>query len=113
MQGSAVLHKYLAMYAAKLLQEDPAGGTGVGRGLQRTLTLYGKHGAPASQSNFNIYKRCFVGVCMAKNSVKAEAYSIWAQLRDILLQVVTTSSFLLVDFLRKFNSREELRFNYY
>ena len=85
-QGGTVLHKYLAMYAAKLLQDGGA--------VQRVLTLYAKHGAPAAQSNFNIYKKCFVDVCLAPNSHKPEAYSLWAQLRDMLLQVVHAHSYI-------------------
>lgn len=83
-----MLHKYLAMYAAKLLQDGGA--------VQRVLTLYAKHGAPAVQSNLNIYKKCFIDVCQAPNSHKPESYSLWGQLRDMLLQVVRTVLFYVV-----------------
>ncbi|NXP39291.1 IF172 protein, partial [Leiothrix lutea] len=75
-QGYKVLHKYVALYATHLICEGS---------WDKALGLYVHHGAPASPQNFNIYKRLFVEMVNASGMNCAEAYSSWADLRDMLL----------------------------
>ena len=74
--GPEVLHKYVAMHATQLIREGNP---------QTALQLYTKHGAPPYQANFNIYKRIGVDLFSAKQLDTAEAYSTWAELRDLYL----------------------------
>uniref|UniRef100_H0ZWS4 Intraflagellar transport protein 172 homolog n=1 Tax=Taeniopygia guttata TaxID=59729 RepID=H0ZWS4_TAEGU len=75
-QSYQVLHKYVALYATHLICEGS---------WDKALHLYVQHGAPASPQNFNIYKRLFVEMVNAPGMNCAEAYSSWAELRDVLL----------------------------
>ncbi|XP_036261104.1 intraflagellar transport protein 172 homolog isoform X2 [Molothrus ater] len=75
-QSYQVLHKYVALYATHLICEGC---------WERALHLYTQHGAPANPQNFNIYKRLFVEMVNAPGRNCAEAYSGWAELRDVLL----------------------------
>ncbi|XP_077032492.1 intraflagellar transport protein 172 homolog isoform X1 [Agelaius phoeniceus] len=75
-QSYQVLHKYVALYATHLICEGC---------WDRALHLYTQHGAPANPQNFNIYKRLFVEMVNAPGRNCAEAYSGWAELRDVLL----------------------------
>ncbi|XP_064625451.1 intraflagellar transport protein 172 homolog [Lineus longissimus] len=74
-QNYKVLHKYVALYATSLIKDNK---------INDALDLYVKHGAPANQQNFNIYKRIVSEVLNMKNINKAESYRIWADLRDML-----------------------------
>ena len=74
--GPEVLHKYVAMHATQLIREGNP---------QSALQLYTKHGAPPYQANFNIYKRIGVDLFSAKQLDTGEAYSTWAELRDLYL----------------------------
>ena len=74
--GPEVLHKYVAMHATQLIREGNP---------HTALQLYTKHGAPPYQANFNIYKRIGVDLFSAKQLDTAEAYSTWAELRDLYL----------------------------
>uniref|UniRef100_A0A8C5J9F3 Intraflagellar transport protein 172 homolog n=1 Tax=Junco hyemalis TaxID=40217 RepID=A0A8C5J9F3_JUNHY len=75
-QSYQVLHKYVALYATHLICEGC---------WDRALHLYSQHGAPANPQNFNIYKRLFVEMVNAPGRNCAEAYTGWAELRDVLL----------------------------
>ena len=74
--GPELLHKYVAMNATQLIREGNP---------KAALQLYTKHGAPPYQANFNIYKRIGVDLFSAKQLDTAEAYNIWAELRDLYL----------------------------
>uniref|UniRef100_A0A8C2G8A1 Intraflagellar transport protein 172 homolog n=1 Tax=Cyprinus carpio TaxID=7962 RepID=A0A8C2G8A1_CYPCA len=75
-QNFKVLHKYIALYATHLIKEGEA---------EKVLNLYAQHGVPAYSQNFNIYKRMFLELVSLRDRDCAEAYQIWADLRDILL----------------------------
>ncbi|KAM6123262.1 intraflagellar transport protein 172 homolog [Pterocles gutturalis] len=77
-QNYKVLHKYVALYATHLIREGS---------WDKALSLYIHHGAPANPQNFNIYKRLFVEMVNAPGMNCAEAYSSWAELRDVLFQL--------------------------
>uniref|UniRef100_A0A8U7MH45 Intraflagellar transport protein 172 homolog n=1 Tax=Corvus moneduloides TaxID=1196302 RepID=A0A8U7MH45_CORMO len=77
-QSYEVLHKYIALYATHLIWEGS---------WDKALRLYVHHGAPANSQNFNIYKRLFVEMVNASGMNCAEAYSSWAELRDMLLSL--------------------------
>ncbi|XP_048154931.1 intraflagellar transport protein 172 homolog isoform X3 [Corvus hawaiiensis] len=77
-QSYKVLHKYIALYATHLIWEGS---------WDKALRLYVHHGAPANSQNFNIYKRLFVEMVNASGMNCAEAYSSWAELRDMLLSL--------------------------
>lgn len=73
--GSAVLHKYLAMYAAQLIRDGDA---------ISAMGLYLVNGIPAITENFNIYHR------IAYNSFglrEPEGQKIWKSLRNFLFEV--------------------------
>ncbi|XP_072536228.1 intraflagellar transport protein 172 homolog isoform X2 [Salminus brasiliensis] len=71
-QNFKILHKYIALYATHLIKEGDT---------EKVLNLYVQHGVPANPQNFNIYKRLFLE-CV--NLHIAEAYRMWADLRDVL-----------------------------
>ncbi|XP_054675420.1 intraflagellar transport protein 172 homolog isoform X4 [Grus americana] len=77
-QNYKVLHKYVALYATHLIREGS---------WDKALSLYVHHGAPANPQNFNIYKRLFVEMVNASGMNCAEAYSSWADLRDVLFHL--------------------------
>ncbi|NWI06050.1 IF172 protein, partial [Tichodroma muraria] len=77
-QSYQVLHKYVALYATQLICEGS---------WDKALRLYVLHGAPANPQNFNIYKRLFAEMVNAPGMNCAEAYSSWADLRDMLLSL--------------------------
>ncbi|KAL7872215.1 hypothetical protein SRHO_G00071980 [Serrasalmus rhombeus] len=74
-QNFKVLHKYIALYATHLIKEGEA---------EKVLSLYAQHGAPANPQNFNIYKRLFLELMSLHDRDSAEAYRMWADLRDFL-----------------------------
>ncbi|XP_023687337.1 intraflagellar transport protein 172 homolog [Paramormyrops kingsleyae] len=74
-QNFKVLHKYVALYATHLIKEgEPA----------LVLKLYLQHGVPANSQNFNIYKRMVLGLLNLPGRDSADAYRMWANLRDVL-----------------------------
>lgn len=75
-QNFKVLHKYIALYATHLIKEGEA---------EKVLNLYTQHGVPAYSQNFNIYKRMFLELVSLRDRDCAEAYRMWADLRDVLL----------------------------
>ena len=76
--GPELLHKYLAMQATHLIKEQqPAA----------ALQLYREHGAPNYRANYNIYKRIGVDLFGSRSLDTEEAYTTWAALRDLYLQV--------------------------
>ncbi|KTG47170.1 hypothetical protein cypCar_00003174 [Cyprinus carpio] len=75
-QNFKVLHKYIALYATHLIKEGEA---------EKVLNLYTQHGVPAYSQNFNIYKRMFLELVSLRDWDCAEAYRMWANLRDVLL----------------------------
>ncbi|TRY86956.1 hypothetical protein DNTS_000647 [Danionella cerebrum] len=75
-QNFNVLHKYIALYATHLIKEAEA---------EKVLSLYTQHGVPAYSQNFNIYKRMFLELVSLKGRDCAEAFRMWADLRDVLL----------------------------
>uniref|UniRef100_A0A669PJU1 Intraflagellar transport protein 172 homolog n=1 Tax=Phasianus colchicus TaxID=9054 RepID=A0A669PJU1_PHACC len=77
-QNYKVLHKYVALYATHLIREGS---------WDKALSLYVQHGAPVNPQNFNIYKRLFVEMVNAPGMNCAEAYSSWADLRDVLFSL--------------------------
>uniref|UniRef100_A0A3B4BGA9 Intraflagellar transport protein 172 homolog n=1 Tax=Periophthalmus magnuspinnatus TaxID=409849 RepID=A0A3B4BGA9_9GOBI len=77
-QSFKILHKYIALYATQLIKEEEP---------VRALQLYVTHGAPPNVQNFNIYKRVFVDVVSLPDTDSAEAYRVWADLRDFLFQL--------------------------
>ncbi|KFO82193.1 Intraflagellar transport protein 172, partial [Cuculus canorus] len=77
-QNYKVLHKYVALYATHLIREGS---------WDKALNLYVHHGAPANPQNFNIYKRLFVEMVNASGMNCAEAYSSWANLRNVLFHL--------------------------
>ncbi|XP_053193415.1 LOW QUALITY PROTEIN: intraflagellar transport protein 172 homolog [Scomber japonicus] len=77
-QNFKILHKYVALYATHLIKEDDA---------PRALQLYIQHGAPPNPQNFNIYKRLFLDLINLPDTDGHEAYRMWAELRNFLLQL--------------------------
>ncbi|KAJ8355794.1 hypothetical protein SKAU_G00185880 [Synaphobranchus kaupii] len=75
-QNFKILHKYIALYATHLIKEAES---------EKVLSLYINHGAPANPQNFNIYKRMFLDLLNLPGREGAEAYRMWADLRDVLL----------------------------
>jgi len=78
--GPELKHKYVALQATRLIQEnDP----------REALALYRKHGSPAKEQNFNIYKRMAVDLfsLSAREDEKGGLYSTWAALRDMMLDL--------------------------
>ncbi|KAG7460913.1 hypothetical protein MATL_G00203920 [Megalops atlanticus] len=75
-QNFKILHKYIALYATHLIKEGEC---------EKVLSLYINHGAPANPQNFNIYKRMFLDLLSLPGRDGAEAYRMWAGLRDVLL----------------------------
>ncbi len=74
-----MLHKYVAMYAATLIKENK---------VLEALDLYVRFGAPATPQNYNIYKRIASDVLNMQGLMKAEAFRTWADLRDVLFNLV-------------------------
>ncbi|XP_030838935.1 intraflagellar transport protein 172 homolog isoform X2 [Strongylocentrotus purpuratus] len=77
-QGYKVLHKYVALYASHLIKEN---------NFFKALDLYVHHGAPPNSQNFNIYKRIANEIFAAPNLDKPDSYKVWADLRDVLLNL--------------------------
>ncbi|CAL1585627.1 unnamed protein product [Knipowitschia caucasica] len=77
-QNFKILHKYIALYATQLIKEEEP---------VKALQLYVTHGAPPNSQNFNIYRRLFVDVVNLPHTDSVEGYRVWADLRDVLLQL--------------------------
>ncbi|XP_050306348.1 intraflagellar transport protein 172 homolog [Anthonomus grandis grandis] len=73
-----ILHKYVALYAAKLLKDNF---------IVEALNLYATHGAPAMPQNFNIYNHIASEMFGLPDLSEPEAYAQWEQLRQMLLEV--------------------------
>ena len=83
-QSPKALNKYVALYAAHLIKDG---------GVVDAMRLYVRYGSPAAEQNFNIYKRIFQDVLAMPDTNTAKAYSLWAGLRDMLLDLVRRQSF--------------------
>uniref|UniRef100_A0A3Q3IYM6 Intraflagellar transport protein 172 homolog n=1 Tax=Monopterus albus TaxID=43700 RepID=A0A3Q3IYM6_MONAL len=77
-QNFKILHKYVALYATQLINEEDA---------PKALQLYIQHGAPPNPQNFNIYKRLFLDLINLPDTDGPESYRTWADLRNFLLQL--------------------------
>ncbi|KAF7269422.1 hypothetical protein GWI33_017527 [Rhynchophorus ferrugineus] len=73
-----ILHKYVALYAAKLLKDGF---------IVEALTLYSTHGAPAMPQNFNIYNHIATELFASPDLSEPDSYGVWAQLRQMLLEI--------------------------
>lgn len=78
-QSKPILHKYVALYAAKLLKDGF---------VIEALNLYSTHGAPAIPQNFNIYNHIATEIFATPGLDNLESYSVWEQLRQMLLEIV-------------------------
>lgn len=76
--SGAVLQKYLAMYAAQLIKDGDC---------VAALKEYLTHGSPAIEQNFNIYNRIALECFSLREQ---EGIVLWKDLRNFLLQVVTS-----------------------
>ena len=77
-QNENVLHKYVARFAALLIQKGKT---------DAALDLYKKYGTPAIAQNFNIYKQLSYDTFKLDSLTSAENYAEWSKLRDILLNL--------------------------
>uniref|UniRef100_A0AAY4EJK5 Intraflagellar transport 172 n=1 Tax=Denticeps clupeoides TaxID=299321 RepID=A0AAY4EJK5_9TELE len=73
-----ILHKYVALYATHLIKELE---------VEKVLNLYSQHGVPANPQNFNIYKHMFLELLNLRDRDCPEAYRMWAELRNVLIQL--------------------------
>ena len=92
-QGSGILAKYVALYAAHLIKSNAS---------LSALQLFNKYGAPPNPQNFNIYKR----LCVEVYGQKVEgvtSYSMYANLRNMLYTLVS-----LLVFYRSVHKRSTL-----
>lgn len=70
-----VMHKYLAQYAAHLIQNHDS---------VNALQLYLQYGVPAFSQNYNVYEQIALG-CIALR--EAEGVHVWKDLRNFLFQL--------------------------
>uniref|UniRef100_A0AAY4EKD8 Intraflagellar transport protein 172 homolog n=1 Tax=Denticeps clupeoides TaxID=299321 RepID=A0AAY4EKD8_9TELE len=77
-QNFKILHKYVALYATHLIKELE---------VEKVLNLYSQHGVPANPQNFNIYKHMFLELLNLRDRDCPEAYRMWAELRNVLIQL--------------------------
>lgn len=75
--GSPTLHKYVAQYAAHLLQSGD---------VLSALNLYTTYGAPALPQNLNIYNRIATYLFAMPNL--SDDYNLWDELRQMLYNLV-------------------------
>ncbi|XP_066261495.1 intraflagellar transport protein 172 homolog [Euwallacea similis] len=73
-----ILHKYVALYAAKLLKDGF---------VLEALNLYSTHGTPAMPQNFNIYNHIAAEMFGLSDLSGPDAYGTWEQLRQVLLEL--------------------------
>ncbi|KAJ8965104.1 hypothetical protein NQ317_005365, partial [Molorchus minor] len=76
--NAPILHKYVALYAAKLLKDGF---------VVEALNLYATHGAPAMPQNFNIYNHIAVELFGTYDLAGIDSYSAWEQLRKMLFEI--------------------------
>lgn len=74
--NSSVMHKYLAKYAAHLIQTKQS---------MAAMGLYLQHGSPALPQNYNIYTKITLE-CLSLR--EEEVSSTWKDLRSFLFQIV-------------------------
>ncbi|CAH1372030.1 unnamed protein product [Tenebrio molitor] len=74
--SAPILHKYVALYAAKLLKDGF---------IKEALSLYSTHGAPAMPQNFNIYNH-IASEIFALPDISG-TFGIWEQLRQMLYEI--------------------------
>lgn len=68
------------MYAATLIKE---------KRTEDAMDLYVRYGAPAQTQNYNIYKRIMSDILNRNDMMKAESFRTWADLRDMLFDLVS------------------------
>ncbi|XP_050517357.1 intraflagellar transport protein 172 homolog [Diabrotica virgifera virgifera] len=73
-----ILHKYVALYAAKLLKDQL---------VTEALQLYFTHGAPAMPQNFNIYNHIATKMFGANFMSDPDSYGTWEQLRQVMFEI--------------------------
>lgn len=78
--NAPILHKYVALYAAKLLKDGL---------VIEALNLYIAHGAPAMPQNFNIYNHIAMEMFAMNDLSGPDSYGTWEQLRKVLLEIVS------------------------
>lgn len=76
---ASILHKYVALYAAKLLKDGL---------VVEALNLYIAHGAPVVPQNFNIYNHIATEMFGMHDISDVDSYNFWEQLRKVLLEIV-------------------------
>ncbi|XP_044261133.1 intraflagellar transport protein 172 homolog [Tribolium madens] len=76
--NAPILHKYVALYAAKLLKDGF---------VKEALNLYSTHGAPAMPQNFNIYNHIASEIFALSDISGPESFSVWEQLRQMLFEI--------------------------
>ncbi|KAJ8919865.1 hypothetical protein NQ315_006394 [Exocentrus adspersus] len=76
--NAPILHKYVALYAAKLLKDGF---------VVEALNLYSAHGAPAMPQNFNIYNHIATEIFGTNDLSGPDNYGVWEQLRHMLLEI--------------------------
>lgn len=81
-QGSEVLRKYVALYAATLIRDGKA---------PLAIQLFNEHGCSPNPENFNIYKHLCAEVYKQPFSGK-EGYPLYSTLRNMLLRLVENLS---------------------
>lgn len=74
-----MLHKYVALYATTLIKEGKS---------EAAMDLYVKHGTPPYSQNYNIYKRVVSDMLKTKDLMRPDSYRTWADLRDMLHDLV-------------------------
>ncbi|XP_019769911.2 intraflagellar transport protein 172 homolog [Dendroctonus ponderosae] len=73
-----ILHKYIALYAAKLLKDGF---------VTEALNLYSTHGAPAMLQNFNIYNHIATELFGLFDLSGPDAYETWEKLLQMLFEI--------------------------
>ncbi len=92
-QGTGILAKYVALYAAHLIKSNAS---------LSALQLFLKYGAPANPQNFNIYKR----LCLEVYGQQVEgvaSYSTYANLRNMLYTLVSDLTTIVCHILYLYN----------
>ncbi len=75
LKNENVLHKYVAKYAAFLIQKGKS---------DLALDLYQKYGAPANPVNFNIYHKLAIDTMKLDSLNTRENYKEWSKLQQVL-----------------------------
>lgn len=84
-----ILHKYVALYAAKLLKDGF---------VTDALNLYSTHGAPAMPQNFNIYNHIATELFGLFDLSGPDAYETWEKLRQMLFEIVSSAGLSTIKF---------------